>query len=579
MYRRVIAPLVVELDAVIVHEKLSKWARLGEGLPVPVDETFDYIVVGAGSAGAVVASALSADPGVSVLLLEAGPEDSSHWTKVPLGFGKVLFDPKYMWFHETQPEPGLGARRVSLPHGKVLGGSSAINGLQYARGVPFDYDNWERLGATNWSYKDVLPYFKRMERYHLGADEFHGEDGPIGVETVRWKTPLGDAFIAAGEAMGLPRNDDPNGQSGEGVGYVNVNAWRGRRSSTSEAYLKRARKRPNLRIVTEALATRILLKGREATGIRYERGGKTYEAHARAEVVLSLGALQTPQLLQVSGIGPAALLREHGVEPVHDLPGVGENLIDHVHAGVTCRSSSSHTINAIMSNPLSQLRHGLDYYLGRRRGVLTLGASQTGGFVRSRDGLPAPDLQFGLTPFLPDEVDMWKLAKGSGFGIGVYFTRPQSRGYVRMGSSDMREPPRIQCNYFTHEEDQAACVRGLNFVRKLMHTDPLSAFVEVELRPGPNVRSDDELLDYARQACGTAFHFCGTARMGTDIDAVVDPELRVHGIGRLRVADASVMPAIITGNTNAASMMIGERAAEFIGYRFRNNSVKGWKNA
>lgn len=535
------------------------------GLLVPVADTFDYIVVGAGSAGAVVASILSLDPAVSVLLLEAGPEDSSHWTKVPLGFGKVLFDPKYMWFHETQPEPGLAGRRLALPHGRVLGGSSSVNGLQYARGVPFDYDNWERLGATNWSYKDVLPYFKRMERYHRGADEFHGEGGPIGVETVRWRTPLGDAFIAAGEAIGLPRNDDPNGPTAEGVGYVNVNTSRGRRSSTSEAYLKPARNRPNLRVVTDALASRILLEGREARGIRYERGGEHHEAYARAEIVLSLGALQTPQLLQVSGIGPGTLLREHGVELVHDLPGVGENLIDHVHAGVTCRSSSRHTINAIMGNPLAKVLHGLDYYLGRRRGLLTLGAAQTGGFARSRDGLPAPDLQFGLTPFLPDETDMWKLAKGSGFGIGVYFTRPQSRGFVRMGSSDMRESPRILCNYFTHEEDQAACVRGLSFIRKLLHTDPLASFVDVELRPGLDVLTDDELLDYARKVCGTAFHFCGTARMGIDSGAVVDPQLRVHGIGRLRVADASVMPAIITGNTNATSMMIGERAAEFIG--------------
>lgn len=535
-----------------------------ERLPVSVSETFDYIVVGAGSAGAVVASTLSAEPNTTVLLIEAGPDDSSHWTKVPLGFGKVLFDPKYMWFHETQPEPGLGGRRLGLPHGKVLGGSSAINGMQYARGVPFDYDNWERLGATNWSYKDVLPYFKRMERYHRGADAFHGGDGPIGVETVRWKTPLGDAFIAAAEEMGLPRNDDPNGQSGEGVGYVNVNTWRGRRSSTSEAYLKKARKRPNLRIVTEALATRILIEDREAKGICFRRDGQAYQARARGEVILSLGALQTPQLLQISGIGPAALLRQYGVEPVHDLPGVGENLIDHVHAGVTCRSTSRHTVNAIMESPLSKLLHGLDYYLGRRKGLLTLGASQTGGFARSQDNLPGPDLQFGLTPFLPDETDMWKLAKGSGFGIGVYFTRPQSRGYVRMGSSDMRDPPRILCNYLTHEEDQAASVRGLNFIRKLMHTDPLASFMDTELRPGPDVRSNDELLAYARQACGTAFHFCGTARMGTDARAVVDPHLRVHGIGRLRVADASVMPAIVTGNTNATSMMIGERAAEFI---------------
>lgn len=537
---------------------------LGVVAIVPVDESFDYIVVGAGSAGAVVASTLSRDPNVTVLLLEAGPDDTSHWTKVPLGFGKVLFDSRYMWFHETQPEPGLGGRRLGLPHGKVLGGSSAINGLQYARGVPFDYDNWERLGATNWSYRDVLPYFKRMERYHLGANRFHGADGPIGVEAVRWKTPLADAFITAGEAMGLPRNDDPNGELDSGVGYVNVNAWRGRRSSTSEAYLKSARKRPNLRIVTGALATRILLEGREATGIRYERDGRSYDAHARIEVVLSLGALQTPQLLQLSGIGSAALLREHGVEVVHDLPGVGENLIDHVHAGVTCRSSSKHTVNAVMESPLSKLLHGMDYYLGRRKGLLTLGASQAGGFARSSEGLPGPDLQFGLTPFLPDDVDMWKLAKGSGFGIGVYFTRPRSRGHVRLGSRDMKDPPKIQCNYFTHEEDQAACVRGLNFVRKLMHTDPLASFVKVELRPGPDVRLDDELLDYARQACGTAFHFCGTARMGTDAGSVVDPQLRVHGIRRLRVADASVMPEIITGNTNATSMMIGERAAEFM---------------
>lgn len=527
-------------------------------------EEYDYIVVGAGSAGAIVAAKLSEDPRSRVLLIEAGPDDTSHWTRVPLGFGKVLFDPRYMWYHKTGEEPGLGGRVLDLPHGKLVGGSSAINGLQYARGVPFDYDNWARLGASGWSFDEVLPVFKRMERFHGGASDQHGDSGPIGVEPVRWHTELADAFIDAANALGLPRNSDPNGALNEGVGYVNLTAWRGRRASTSQTYLKKARKRANLRVVSEAFATRILFEGREARGIRYEHAGAVHEATVRAEVILSLGALQTPQLLQISGVGPGALMQAHGIDPVLERAGVGDNLVDHVHVGVACRSQSKDTVNAIMASPLAKLRHGLDYYVGRRRGLLTMGASQAGGFLRTSPEQPGPDIQFGLTCFLPDPVDMWKLAKGSGFGIGSYFTRPRSRGHVRIASPTMRDAPGITCNYLTHDDDQAAALRGLKFIRKLMHTAPLSQYNLGEVMPGQQYRSDEELLDYARSACGTAFHFCGTARMGSDEDAVVDAKLRVRGLGRLRIADASVMPDIVTGNTNAASMLIGARAADFI---------------
>lgn len=525
---------------------------------------YDYIVVGAGSAGAIVAARLAEVSSVTVLLIEAGPPDRSHWTKVPIGFGRMLFNPDYMWYHATQPEPELDGRVLPLLQGKVVGGGSSINGLQYARGVPFDYDNWQALGGQGWSYRDVLPYFRKLERSEIGATEYHGADGPIGVEKACWKNPLAEAFIAAAERTGIPRNDDFAGEKADGVGYADLTTWRGRRMSTAEAYLKPARRRPNLHIVTGALATDILMEGRHARGIRYARDNHAVTAHARAEVILSLGALHTPKLLQLSGIGPGAVLRQHGLPVRHELPGVGENLIDHLMLGYHYVAPGRFTINRVISNPLYRIMAGLDYYGGRRLGAMCVGPALAGGYLRSRPDVEVPDIQFGLVPFLSDFQKLGQLDRRGGFSIGFFPLRPESRGCVTLASPDPADPPLIQINYLAEDEDKRVLLDGARLVRRIARTDPLNAMIVEEARPGQTCDSDEDLMAYARASATSGFHFCGTARMGVDPMAVVDPQLRVRGISGLRVVDASVMPAIVSGNTNAATMMIAEKAADMI---------------
>ncbi len=525
---------------------------------------YDYVVVGAGSAGAIVAARLTEDPDVDVLLLEAGPEDDSMWSKIPLGFAKILFDPDYMWtIHRTEPEPGLNGKQYGLPHGRLLGGSSAINGLVHVRGAPFDYDTWRDRGGEGWGYRDVLPYFKKYERDHRGPGEYHGGDGPIGIELARWRNPLADAFIATAiEVLGIPRNDDFNGPSMDGAGYWDLATWHGRRSSTSLGYIEPNRDRPNLHIRTHALATRIGFDGRTARYVEYEQDGQTRRAEARREIVLSAGALQTPQLLQISGIGPADLLREHGIEVVHELKGVGENLIDHVQVGRKYTTTSRDTLNVRVGSRVAQMLAGVNYFLGPRNGPLTIGASLAGAYLRTRPDVEAPDLHLHYLPFMPGELG-WDLADFSGFRLGMYQNRPESRGRVRITSRDPHESPSFVFNHLTEDVDVETLMAGMRLAKRI--ADAMPGRYEVrELEPGPAGESDEGLLDYIRTHADTGFHFSGTARMGTDEMAVVDPQLRVRGVDRLRVIDASVMPTIVSGNINAAVLMIGEKGADLV---------------
>lgn len=525
---------------------------------------YDYIVVGSGSAGAIVAARLTEDPGTTVLLLEAGPEDDSYWSKLPLGFAKILFNKKYMWWnHVSDPEPGLKGRQVGLPHGKLIGGSSSINGLVHVRGARFDYETWVQMGATGWSFDDVMPYFKKYERYEHGEREYHNTDGPIGVEPARWKNPLADAFIASAEAVGIPRNNDFNGRKQEGAGYWDLTTWHGRRSSTSLEYIRPNRNRPNLHILTEALATRVLFSGREATGVVYEREGQEYRADAHREVILSAGALQSPQLLQLSGIGPGDLLQSLGIPVVHELRGVGENLMDHVQVGRKYTTTSKDTFNARVGNAFEQMLAGINYYLGPRNGPLTIGASLAGAYVYTRSGLEAPDVHLHFLPFLPGEKG-WDLAKESGFRLGMYENRPTSRGRVRITSTDPKASPSFLFNHLMEEADVRTLMDGMKLAKRISETEPLKGYIIEELGPGREGDTDEGLLDYIRANADTGFHFCGTARIGQDDMAVVDPELRVQGVNKLRVIDASIMPTITSGNINAAVLMIGEKGADLV---------------
>ncbi len=523
--------------------------------------SYHFIVVGAGSAGCVLANRLSADPSVQVLLLEAGPRDSSPWIHIPVGYYKGIVNPAIGWGYETDPVPGTHNRRISWPRGKVLGGSSSINGLIYIRGQAQDFDHWRQLGNSGWDWDSVKPYFIRSEGRDRGADAFHGADGPLGVSDVH-RNELCDAYIEAARQAGIPYNDDFNGARQEGVGYFQLTTRRGRRSSTAVSYLKPARKRPNLHVVTGALATKILFEGRRATGINYLHNGETRTASVRRELVLSGGAINSPQLLQLSGIGPGALLQSHGIEVVADIAGVGSSLQDHYQARNIYECTRPLTVNDEVRSPLHKVAAALRWALFRT-GPLAIGAGHVGLFARTRPELETPDVQFHFIRFSADEAG-GTLHDYSGFTVSVCHLRPESRGSIHIRSADAKEPPAIQPNYLDTTGDRDTMVAGMQLARKIIAIPAMKSYVRREVLPGPDVNSDDEMLEYIREYGSTIFHPTSTCRMGQDDMAVVDERLRVRGVEALRVADASVMPTVVSGNTNASCVMIGEKAADMI---------------
>lgn len=522
-------------------------------------DPFDYIVVGGGSAGCVIAARLSEDPAVRVLLLEAGPRDTNPWIHIPLGYGKLFKHKRLNWLYETMPEPNLGNRRIGQPRGKVLGGSSSINGLVYIRGQREDFDSWARLGNHGWGYDDLLPYFIRPEDQQRGADPWHGVGGPQAVSNATEPHVLCDAFIAAAQEAGYPANPDFNGAQQEGVGYYQTTSRNGRRVSTAVAYLNPARGRRNLTIVTGALVHRVLFTNKRATGVEWRQDGTLRSATAAREVILSAGAFGSPHILQLSGIGDGAHLQSLGLPVLHHNPEVGANLQDHLQVRTVYKARGKLTFNDDMGSLFRTAGVGLRYAL-MRKGPLTVSAGYAGAFLRSAEALDErPDMQLLFITFSTNKMGD-KLHPFSAFTTSACPLRPESRGHVRAVSPDPAAAPEIFVNFLGTEKDKRDVIAGLRLIRDVVGQPALSRYVESEFLPGAGRTDDESLLAYAQETAGSLYHPSCTAAMGK----VVDGSLRVTGLDGLRVADASIMPAVVSGNTNAAAIVIGEKASDLI---------------